>query len=232
MNINYFSTSQTMSRKAADIVLAEVNRNPELLLCAATGNSPTMLYHLLAEENRKQEGLFKSTKVIPLDEWIGLSTSEGSCHEYIDEHILKPLQISEDRYLGFNRDAEDFEDECERIQELLILKGPIDVCILGLGKNGHLGFNEPANTLQLHCHIANLATQSQEHSMIGNSVSKPTQGLTLGMQDILSAKKIILLVSGKEKEAAVTQLISGNISNDCPATLLWKHDNVDCLILN
>lgn len=221
-----------MSQKAAGIVLDEVKRNPELLLCAATGNSPTLLYNLLAEECQKHKTLFHKTRVIPLDEWIGLPTSEGSCHEYIGKHILKPLQISEDRYLGFNSGAQDFENECERIQELLILKGPIDVCILGLGKNGHLGFNEPANTLRLHCHIASLAPQSQEHSMIQTSSSKPTQGLTLGMQDILAAKKIILLVSGTSKEAAKKQLISGNISNDYPATWLWKHDNVDCLILN
>ena len=232
MNISYFSNNELMSQKAAGIVLDEVKRKPELLLCTATGSSPTLLYQLLAEENQKQEELFKSTRVIPLDEWIGLPTSEGSCHTYIEEHIIKPLQISEDRYFGFSRDAQDFENECERIQELLILKGPIDVCILGLGKNGHLGFNEPANTLQLHCHVASLAPQSQEHSMIETSSSKPTQGLTLGMQDILASKKIILLVSGTGKDAAIKQLIAGNISNDCPATWLWKHDNVDCLILN
>ena len=232
MNVNYFSNAEAMSRSAADIVLEEVRRNPELLLCTATGSSPKKLYQILAEENRQQMSLFQKVRIIPLDEWIGLPTPEGSCHTYIDEHILRPLQIPIEHYFGFNRDAAQLEKECGRIQELLHREGPIDVCILGLGKNGHLGFNEPADVLQPHCHIASLSPQSQEHSMIENTPSKPTKGLTLGMQDILAAKKIILVVSGEGKEKATQRLLSGDISNDCPASWLSKHDNVDCLIVN
>lgn len=231
MNISYFSKPEVMSQKAADIVFEEVRQNPELLVCAATGSSPTLLYQILAEEKQRNTSLFQKMKIIPLDEWIGLTTSEGSCHAYIESHILNPLEISRERYFGFNANASSMEKECERIQELLKNKGPIDVFILGLGQNGHLGFNEPANELQPHCHIASLAPQSQEHSMISASESKPTLGLTLGMQDILAAKKILLLVSGAGKEVVLKQLESGRISNDCPATWLWKHHNVDCLVV-
>ena len=231
MKINYFLNAEVMSQKAADIVLEEVRHKPNLVICAATGSSPKLLYQILAEENQKQEQLFQKAQVMPLDEWIGLPSSEGSCHAYIKEHILIPLQISEARYFDFNADALSLENECERLQLVLKNKGPIDVCILGLGKNGHLGFNEPAKELQPHCHVANLALQSQEHSMIGNTKSKPTKGLTLGMQDILAARKIILVVSGKGKEAVTKQLLSGDVTNDCPATWLWKHSNVDCLIV-
>ena len=110
-------------------------------------------------------------------------------------------------------------------------QGPIDLCILGLGKNGHLGFNEPADELQPHCHIADLAVQSQQHSMILDSSIKPTQGITLGMQEILSSKRILLLVSGSGKEEAKKKLLSGDITSQCPASLLWKRDNVDCLVV-
>lgn len=232
MNISYFPSKEAMSQKAADIVLEEVQRNPALLLCTATGNSPTILYQILAKESRLQSTLFQKTRVIPLDEWVGLSTSEGSCHTAIYEQILQPLQISKERYFGFDPDAGQLEKECERIQELLHREGPIDLCILGLGANGHLGFNEPSETLQAHCHIANLDEQSQNHSMIASASKKSTTGLTLGMQDILSAKKIILLVSGAGKEAATQQLLSGLITNECPASWLWKHKNVYCLMGN
>lgn len=231
MNINYFSNATAMSQKAAEIVLKEIKRKPTLLLCAATGNSPKLLYQILAKENQQHMALFQKTRIIPLDEWVGLPTSEGSCHAYIKEHILDSLQISAAHYFGFNADTEVLEKECRRIQELLHREGPIDVCILGLGKNGHLGFNEPAAELQPHCHIANLASQSQQHNMIDNTSSKPTKGLTLGMQDVLAAKKIILVVSGDGKEKAIKQLLSKTITNDCPASWLWKHENVDCLIV-
>ncbi len=228
MNINYFSDTETMSQQATKIVLEQVRQDPESLLCTATGNSPKKLYQNLAQHAK----LFEKTRIIPLDEWIGLPTPEGSCFSYIKEYVLNPLQIPSAHYFGFNADATPLEQECLRIQELLSREGPIDVCILGLGKNGHLGFNEPAEELQAHCHIANLAAQSQEHNMIGSAPTKPTKGLTLGMQDILAAKKILLLVSGEGKELATEQLLSGTITTDCPATWLWKHDNIECLIVN
>lgn len=232
MNINYFSNADEMSQKAADIVVEEVKGNPELLICAATGSSPRKLYQILANEQQKNTSLFEKAQVIPLDEWIGLPTEEGSCHAYINEHILEPLHIHEDRYFKFNAASNDLNKECNRIRLILDIKHYIDLLILGLGKNGHLGFNEPATKLQLHCHVADLSQQSQEHSMIESTSAKPTKGLTLGMQDILNAKKIILVVSGDNKEVATKQLLSGNITNECPASWLWKHDNVDCLILN
>ena len=232
MNINYFSNAEAMSQKAAEIVLEEVKRKPELLLCTATGSSPKTLYQLLGEENQKQISLFQEAWVIPLDEWIGLPTPQGTCHAYIDEHILTPLQISKERYFGFNADAERLENECERIQEFLRQKGPIDLCILGLGKNGHLGFNEPADVLHPHCHIMDLAAQTQQHKMVADIPSKPTKGLTLGMQDILSSKRIVLLVSGKGKEEAKQKLRSAEISSQCPATFLWLHNKVDCLLVD
>lgn len=231
MKINYFSNAEVMSQKAADIVLEKVRHKPNLVICAATGSSPKLLYQILAEEHQKQEQLFQKAQIMPLDEWIGLPSSEGSCHAYIKRHILIPLQISEARYFDFNAKALSLEIECERMQLVLKNKGPIDLCILGLGKNGHLGFNEPAKELQPHCHVANLSLQSQEHNMIGSTKSKPTKGLTLGMQDILAARKVILVVSGKGKETVTKQLLSGDVTNDCPATWLWKHSNVDCLIV-
>ena len=232
MNIQYFEHAETMSHRAAQFVLEAVRRKPDALLCTATGSSPKKLYQILKEEGQQDSALFQKTRIIPLDEWIGLPTPKGSCNAYIEEHVLRPLQISEERYFGFNVASEHLERECNRIHELLNKEGPIDICILGLGKNGHLGFNEPANRLQPHCHIANLAPQSQEHRMIDSNAIKPTKGLTLGMQDILAAKKIILVVCGEDKELATTQLLLGNITNDCPATWLWKHHNVECLIVN
>ncbi|EAR01388.1 putative galactosamine-6-phosphate isomerase [Maribacter sp. HTCC2170] len=220
-----------MGQKATSMVIDEVTNNPQLLLCAATGSSPLPLYQRLGEESKKNTTLFKQIRILPLDEWIGLPSSDGTCDSFIHEHLLTPLKVSKERYFPFNPLAENLEAECLRIQAILKKQGPLDLCILGLGKNGHLGFNEPTKVLKPHCHIADLTTQSQQHTMILGSSKKPTQGITLGMQDILSSKRILLLVSGIGKEEAKEQLLSGRINSQWPASFLWKHDNVDCLVV-
>lgn len=231
MRIAEFEEIDQMGQEAFSIVMDEIEHNPQLLLCAATGSSPLPLYRNLAEEAKKSTAAFDQLRVVPLDEWVGLPSSDGSCHAFLQRHILRPLKITPERYFRFNATAEDLKEECLRIQALVKEQGPIDLCILGLGKNGHLGFNEPAQVLQPHCHIADLAVQSQQHSMILDSSIKPTQGITLGIQDILSSKRILLLVSGSGKEEAKKKLLSGEITSQCPASLLWKHDNVDCLVV-
>lgn len=232
MRIAEFEEIDQMGQNAFSIVMDEIEHNPQLLLCTATGSSPLPLYLNLAEEAKKREAVFDQTRILPLDEWVGLPSSDGSCHAFLQKHIIKPLQIDQQRYFPFNLETENLENECLRIQDIVQEQGPIDLCILGLGKNGHLGFNEPADELQPHCHIADLALQSQQHSMILGSSIKPSQGITLGIQDILSSKRILLLVSGSEKEEAKKKLLSGEITSQCPASLLWKHDNVDCLVIS
>ena len=232
MNIIDFTNIAEMGEKAASMVITEATRNPKLLLCTATGSSPLPLYERLAREAQKNAQLFREMRVIPLDEWVGLPAEQGSCHAYLKKEVLAPLQISKDRYYSFNPSAENLEEECGRIHNVLESQGPIDICILGLGRNGHLGFNEPADVLHPHCHIMDLAPQTQLHNMVANIPSKPTKGLTLGMKDILSSKRIVLLVSGKGKEEAKQKLHSAEISSQCPATFLWLHNKVDCLLVD
>ncbi len=232
MNIYSVKDAEALGEQAAAIVLDEVKRKPNLLLCAATGNSPLPLYQRLEKVVKNSDTLFQKARVIPLDEWIGLSSSEGSCDSYLQKWLLKPLKIYEENYFAFNPLAENMEAECSRIHEVLKKQGPIDLCALGLGKNGHLGFNEPSTTLNAHCHVANLTAASQQHAMISNAKKVPITGLTLGMQDILNSKRILLLISGKGKEAAKEQLFSKQINTQCPASLLWQHDHVDCMVVD
>lgn len=232
MRIHKFRNTEEFGAKAASIVVGEVVENPGLLLCMATGNSPLPLYARMARMAQEKTALFKEIRIIPLDEWIGLPGPEGTCHAYIQENIVSPLNISKSRYYKFDAHAQDLTQECSRIQQVLQHQGPIDVCILGLGKNGHLGFNEPAASLQAHCHIAQLSSSSQQHAMVQYAHISPTTGITLGIEDILNSKRIVLLVSGKGKEQAKKQLLSGKIDSYWPATFLWKHKNVDCLMLD
>jgi galactosamine-6-phosphate isomerase len=120
--------------------------------------------------------------------------------------------------------------ECEKIQEKLEAVGPVDLCILGLGMNGHLALNEPTEYLHPHCHIAQLSAMSLQHQMISEMEIKPAYGLTLGMADILQSKKILILINGSQKKWIVSKLLQRKINTSLPASFLWLHPAATCLI--
>jgi galactosamine-6-phosphate isomerase len=232
MKITYVDTYEDLSRTAAQLVLQELRKKPDLLLCCATGNSPTGLYKNLAHAYQQNPSLFQELRILKLDEWGDLTADDpSSCDYYLREHVVGPLHIAEDRYLGFQNNPPDPVEECARILELLRQQGPIDICVLGLGANGHMGLNEPAAQLQPHCHVAQLSETTLSHGMIAESVRKPSFGMTIGIEDILASRQVIMLVVGAGKEKATEQLISGEISNQFPATHLWRHAHTDCLIV-
>jgi galactosamine-6-phosphate isomerase len=231
MKIEVVEDYAELSQKAKKIIFEQIGLKKNLLLCAATGASPTGTYQLLAEEHKASRELFEELRIIKLDEWGGIPMEQsGSCEAYIQKYLLLPLQISTSRYIGFKSNASNPKEECKTIQEKLANDGPIDLCILGLGTNGHLALNEPGDFLQPHCHISELTASSLLHPMALEMEVKPTYGLTLGIADIFSSKMIILIVSGSRKKAVVSQLLSGRITNQLPASFLWLHPNVVCLI--
>jgi galactosamine-6-phosphate isomerase len=196
MNVIVFDTYEALSRDAAYRVIHELEIKRDLLLCAATGGSPTGMYACLADEYLRQPKLFVDMRVIKLDEWGNVPMENSStCESYLRKNLLSPLNISRNRYLGFNSTPTDPVLECERIQEELHRQGPIDVCILGLGMNGHLALNEPTGCLHPHSHVAQLSAQALQHPMVASAEIKPAFGLTLGMADILQSKMIIILIN-------------------------------------
>lgn len=227
MKITYLENYQTLSQKAAEIVISEVKVKKNLLFCAATGNSPTGMYAEMA----KNKDQFFGMRVVKMDEWgiIPLSHPD-SCESYLQKHLLDPLEISKYRYFGFDTSPEYVEEECEKMQKLIAEKGPFDVCILGLGKNCHIAFNEPASSLQPFFHKATLAPSTIQHDPALSQGNEPAYGLCVGMSDILQSKKIIFLVTGKGKHRAIEQILEGKITTECPASFLWMHPNVECLI--
>ncbi|MCX6219500.1 MAG: galactosamine-6-phosphate isomerase [Bacteroidia bacterium] len=231
MRIDILNSYGELSRKAKDIIIQEIKKNHNLLLCTATGGSPTETYELLGKEYQEQPKLFARLRIIKLDEWGGIPMDHpATCESYLQTHLIQPLQVSGSHYTGFNSNPEDPIQECLNIQDKLNMEGPIDLCILGLGMNGHLAFNEPADFLQSHCHIAELSAMSLKHPMASEMQIKPAYGLTLGMADILHSKMILILINGSQKRTIVKQFLSGKISNLIPASFLWLHQNVICLI--
>ena len=148
MKIHYSSNYDQMSQRAYDSIISDLKIQSRQSICIATGNSPEGTYNKLANIYKSHPDYFKEVSIVKLDEWGGLSANDtNSCEIYIRHKILQPLHISDDRFISFKSNTASPEKECERVQREIDAKGPIDICILGLGKNGHIGFNEPANSL-------------------------------------------------------------------------------------
>lgn len=231
MKIQYCSDYHEMSQRAYDSIVADLKEHPGQLICTATGNSPTGTYERLANLFDDDPKCFNELIIAKLDEWGGIDPNEpSSCESYIQEKIVQPLRIPRERYIAFKSDAKFPKEECKRIQLEIERRGPIHICILGLGQNGHIGFNEPSNTLTPNCHVAELTAASLDHQMINALSKKPSYGFTLGIADILSSNKIILLVSGAKKKEVIEKLLTKQISTYLPASFLWLHDQVECYI--
>jgi galactosamine-6-phosphate isomerase len=230
MNYIVLDTYDDLSLRAADIFMEQLRVKRNLLLGAATGSTPGGLYARLARFAGEDPDAFSALRVMKLDEWHGLPMNDpGTCESYLHTRLLQPLKIGDDRYYTFNSDSKDPEAECKVMQNLLDRHGPIDFCVLGLGTNGHIAFNEPAAALTAHSHLAALARSSQFHPMVAGLGIKPQHGLTLGMADIFQSRMILLLVSGAAKRDIVQNLLSQRITTSLPASLLWLHPNAICL---
>ncbi len=231
MNIIYCDNYDHMSQLAHDSIVSDLKAKPKQLLCLATGNSPTGVYEKLSQLYKVQSKYFKDISILKLDEWGGINSNDpSSCETYVRHKILYPFNIPNERYISFKSNTEAPEKECERIQKEIDKKGPMNLCVLGIGVNGHIGFNEPAEFLSANCHIAQLQHSSMQHQMVNDVKVKPSYGLTLGMADILHSKKIILLITGANKENITEQLLTKKITTHLPASLLWLHSNVECYI--
>jgi galactosamine-6-phosphate isomerase len=219
---------EALSRRAEALVVRALRRKPSLLLGVATGASPAGLYERLAR--RKEPALFHRMTVVGLDEWLGLPRGHrGSCDRYIRERILGPLGVPRRRHQGFRAGARNRAAEVRRVSQWLDQKGPLDLAILGLGRNGHLLMNEPADALEPRAHVARLAESTRSHTMIQGLRTPPRQGMTLGMADVLQSRAILLLVSGPAKRAALTRALEGRVTPRCPASFLWLHPEVTVL---
>jgi galactosamine-6-phosphate isomerase len=222
-----FADYESLSQHAAAWLAERCADRPSALLCLAAGSTPSRTYQLFAERARSSAA--NQLRFIKLDEWGGLPmSSSATCEQQLRRELIEPLG-ADPRYIAFASSPPDPAAECARIADWLAANGPIDAAILGLGLNGHLGFNEPAAALAPHAHVAELSGASLGHVMIQGSADQPRYGLTLGMADLLQAREVLLLVSGAAKRAPLARLLGGGISTDFPTSLLHLHPRVTLL---
>lgn len=228
--IQVSSDYEAMSQAAAAWILAEARARPQALISLPTGASPARTYEALAGTSRGAPGLLSKARFLKLDEWGGLEMDDpATCEVHLQEKLLRPLRVGPKSYLGFLSNPPDPRAECGRIADWLAANGPIDICILGIGLNGHLGLNEPAEELQAGPHVAELSESTRRHPMLAAARGTARYGLTLGMADLLRSRKVLLLASGAAKAEPLDRAFRGGISTRFPASFLQLHPDVTVL---
>ena len=218
---------EAMSKVAARHVLAVLRAKLAAVLCAATGATPARTYELLVAAGRRTPALFQRLRLVQLDEWGGLAADDpATCEVYLQRKLCGPLGIQDDRFVSWHSQPRDPKSEVQRVANWLTSHGPIDLSILGMGMNGHLGFNEPAAALQAGPHVARLSRASLRHSMLQDARGPVRFGLTLGMGDLLRSREILLLVSGTHKAEQLGRLFTGEVTPRFPASFLALHPAV------
>ncbi len=217
-----------LSRRAADIIIAQVTAKPDCVLGLATGSTPIGTYDLLCDAHKAGLDL-SSVTTFNLDEYYPMQASDPqSYHYFMQEHLFSHVNISPSRIHipdGETTHPESLGDAYDRAIEEA---GGIDLQLLGIGRNGHIGFNEPGDTLVAGTHLTPLTEDTvNANARFFASVSDvPTQAISMGMASIMGARHILLLISGKDKQEALAQLRSDSITTQCPATLLKLHPHV------
>lgn len=221
---------EELSREFADMLVETVKRKANAVIVVATGDSPRLGYKIFVERVKKEQINVSQVTFIKLDEWIGLSsTNPATCEYFIQQELLIPLGIKKEAYISFDCEEEDKQLECRRVENMLNKLGGIDLAILGVGKNGHLGLNEPDKQLQLGPHTVELDKKTKTHSMLLETTTEVAFGITLGIGNLFMANQIILLISGEGKEGAVEKFLDQTVSTQVPVTLLKLHPNLHCI---
>ncbi len=225
MKIIAADTIEAMSKQVADDIIQLIQPVKQPLICTASGDSPAGLYKELAERVNTKQVDISDWYFVGLDEWAGMNgNDEGSCRFHLNNQLFNPLQVPQQRICFFDGRAKDLLEECDKVENFITAHEGIDIAIVGLGMNGHVGMNEPGTSAALRSHVADIAPITQQ---TGQKYFKEPQslanGITLGLSTLMEAKHIILLVSGRHKAGIVQRVLEGEISEALPASLLRNH---------
>lgn len=220
---------QEMSRKAAEVIAAQVTMKPNCVLGLATGSSPIGTYDQLVEWYEKGDLDFSTVKTVNLDEYRGLThDNDQSYYYFMHEHLFDRVNIDPANTNVPDGTEPDAEKECARYEELIKSYGGIDLQLLGLGHNGHIGFNEPADafTVTTNCVDLTESTIEANKRFFASADDVPRQAYTMGIGTIMKAKKILIVVNGEGKADIVAKAFFGPVTPEVPASILQLHPDV------
>ena len=218
-----------MSRKAANIISAQVIMKPNCVLGLATGSTPIGTYDQLVEWYNMGDLDFSEVTTVNLDEYKGLPrTNDQSYYYFMHQHLFDRVNIDPERTNVPNGMEPDAEKECGRYEELIRSLGGVDLQLLGLGHNGHIGFNEPGEAFEKETHCVDLTESTIEANkrFFASADDVPKQAYTMGIKTIMQAKKILIVVNGENKADIVERAFFGPVTPEVPASILQLHNDV------
>lgn len=233
MKIIISENYEQMSKIAADMIKETVKSKPDAVLGLATGSTPIGMYKELIRMNKDNEVDFSRVSTVNLDEYVGLSGDNNQSYRYfMDNNLFNHINIDKNNTYIPNGIEDDYEKECKNYDAKIEELGGIDFQVLGIGANGHIGFNEPNDILMYGTHKTILAESTiNSNARFFESIEEvPRYAITMGVGMIMQSKKIVLMVKGNDKAEAVKQLIDGEITTKNPATMLQLHSDVSVII--
>lgn len=229
MRILYSEDYNKMSRQGANIVAAQIIVKPDSVIGLATGTSPVGMYNQLIEWYKKGDLSFKEVKTINLDEYKGLAKENpNSYYSFMYENLFKHVNIDLNNVYIPNGLNENITGECRKYNEIIESLGGIDLQVLGIGHNGHIGFNEPGESLEKETHYVKLSQSTKEaNKRFFSSINKvPNYAYTMGIKAIMQAKKILVVVNGDDKKHILLDAFFGPVIPAIPASILQLHNDV------
>lgn len=234
LTITIFRDERALARTLAERLAADLHREPRRVLGLATGRTPVRLYHELGTLYARGRVDFSQVLTFNLDEFWGVSARDpGSYRAFMEQHLFRRVGMRPEQIHFLAGDAADADEECARYDAAIATAGGIDVQLLGIGTNGHIGFNEPARELAARTHRVRLKTSTRRSNaaLFGGDVSRvPLEALSMGMASILRARHIVLIATGKSKARCIQQLVNGPITTKLPASFLQLHGSVEILL--
>src|SRR5215207_10331039 len=234
MRAHVFTDYEAMSAAVADALARKLREEPSTVFLLPTGTTPLGMYRRLVEIHRSGEISFSQATFFNLDEYLGLPPDHpASYHVYMKENFYGLIDADPARIFVPNGAAEHPEAECERYESAIREAGGTDVCVLGIGRNGHIGFNEPGAPFDSRTRVVRLSESTRLVNAADFEENRaPERTITAGMATIFEAREILLLASGANKANAVAAAIEGEVSEDVPASMLRRHPNVTFLLAN
>lgn len=227
MILHIFNNAEEIGKAVANLIIEQVNEKPNSVLGFATGASPVPTYKQLIKAYNSGKVSFKDITTFNLDEYCNLPRDDkNSYYSFMHDNLFNHIDVNEENINFLNGNAENEEEECERYDDLITEK-KIDIQLLGVGRNGHIGFNEPSNKFTKGSFKVRL-TQStiDANSVYFDENTMPHYALTMGTVSIMKSKQIILIATGRGKSDAIYGLVHGDITPACPASVLQLHPNV------